>query len=437
MRRLQELDLPRVELERMLEDGDEHIRAAAIRLLGAEDCSEHLLPLAASVGRPTPPAVIRALEDIGLRCSESLGRAPRGQLDPARRLRQRWVFGRTQETLEAIMSDEAVPGFYDGQFRRLWPIDPTVSDLLLEIAKDPSYHFVARVLAVMALHDSQRPNLAEDLAPLILDEREEFFINRQSFFSPRVRRPADLEIRRLADLSRYARFSLAKAGIVKPIQRMIRKMDEELELNRGILESRGSEDGRAITAEDWHRIWLRNLLFETGYYFQQFDDYDSAVKRYRELVERYPESDACQNAYYNLACIASIRKRPAEALRSLNLAVQLGFTDHEWLLEDGDLAPLRELPEFQRIVENARMGKLNEDFVDGSTWLSRLVPFLPPGKLFFELEVVEQMRVLKEHGGELTAAERSALLEVAPPDLVSVLREILGQTSPREIGGED
>ena len=68
---------------------------------------------------------------------------------------------------------------------------------------------------------------------------------------------------------------------------------------------------------------------------------------------------------------------------------------------------------------------MDEMFVDGSTWLARLVPFLPPGKTFFELDLSEQRRVLEENGSTLTGAEREAMLAVAPEEVVDVLRAVL------------
>jgi len=55
---------------------------------------------------------------------------------------------------------------------------------------------------------------------------------------------------------------------------------------------------------------------------------------------------------YNLGCINALAGEPAEALACLGLAVTAGLTQKDWLLHDGDLDSLRNLPEFQRLLDN-------------------------------------------------------------------------------------
>ena len=54
---------------------------------------------------------------------------------------------------------------------------------------------------------------------------------------------------------------------------------------------------------------------------------------------------------YNLGCINALAGEPAEALACLGLAVTAGLTQKDWLLHDGDLDSLRNLPDFQRLLE--------------------------------------------------------------------------------------
>ena len=54
---------------------------------------------------------------------------------------------------------------------------------------------------------------------------------------------------------------------------------------------------------------------------------------------------------YNLGCINALAGEPAEALACLERAVAAGLTQKDWLRHDGDLDALRELPEFQRLLE--------------------------------------------------------------------------------------
>ena len=54
---------------------------------------------------------------------------------------------------------------------------------------------------------------------------------------------------------------------------------------------------------------------------------------------------------YNLGCINALADEPAEAMACLQQAVAAGLTQKDWLLHDGDLDSLRDLPDFQRLLE--------------------------------------------------------------------------------------
>ncbi|MDR2576924.1 MAG: hypothetical protein LBC42_02650 [Puniceicoccales bacterium] len=61
--------------------------------------------------------------------------------------------------------------------------------------------------------------------------------------------------------------------------------------------------------------------------------------------------------HYNLACSFALTGQPQFAISHLRLAVQLGFDDLEQIRTDGDLLPLRNLPDFQRIVEELQQNR--------------------------------------------------------------------------------
>jgi hypothetical protein len=67
----------------------------------------------------------------------------------------------------------------------------------------------------------------------------------------------------------------------------------------------------------------------------------------RRLVRLQP---ANATAHYNLACSLALSKRNADALRSLRVAVRLGYQDFEWMSHDPDLQGLKRTPEFGAIV---------------------------------------------------------------------------------------
>jgi len=61
-------------------------------------------------------------------------------------------------------------------------------------------------------------------------------------------------------------------------------------------------------------------------------------------------------AFYNLACSQALLGKEAEALRSLQQAVDFGFSDADYLEEDPDLTDLRDTPPFRALVHSLRKG---------------------------------------------------------------------------------
>jgi hypothetical protein len=56
--------------------------------------------------------------------------------------------------------------------------------------------------------------------------------------------------------------------------------------------------------------------------------------------------------FYNLACARARQDKGEQAVHDLERAIGLGFTDFALIGRDADLAGLRELPRFQRLIEN-------------------------------------------------------------------------------------
>ena len=55
--------------------------------------------------------------------------------------------------------------------------------------------------------------------------------------------------------------------------------------------------------------------------------------------------------WYNLACSYSLLKRADESLEALRRAIALGYDDFEYLLNDPDLATLRQSPKLRHLLE--------------------------------------------------------------------------------------
>lgn len=57
---------------------------------------------------------------------------------------------------------------------------------------------------------------------------------------------------------------------------------------------------------------------------------------------------------YNLACVYSLKGEKKKALKTLKRAVEKGFKDVETIINDTDLAPLRETEEFKALLESLK-----------------------------------------------------------------------------------
>lgn len=71
------------------------------------------------------------------------------------------------------------------------------------------------------------------------------------------------------------------------------------------------------------------------------------LKMDRKLVRLLPDN---ATAHYNLACSLALCKRPNDALRSLQRAVALGYSDADWMTQDPDLDCLKSHPEFNELL---------------------------------------------------------------------------------------
>lgn len=245
--------------------------------------------------------------------------------------------------LEALMRDGGVPGFYDGQFAST----SQRADDLERLARDDRVHHVLRMMAVMALQEAaEGERLRAALEPLILAPALEFGIEMQEM-RERWNPSMDPEWTRQkldAELSRYAHFALAKAGMpehtldkIEVMElRVRRNMDKILDPTRDSMFFVDVDEGR-------------QLVFEIAYHYQQFDDYAKAAEWFELLTDNLPGMTETRWAHYNLACIASLTGRSDDAIAHLRSAYDVGFLDVEWMEEDGDLASIRDLPGYQEL----------------------------------------------------------------------------------------
>jgi Flp pilus assembly protein TadD len=71
----------------------------------------------------------------------------------------------------------------------------------------------------------------------------------------------------------------------------------------------------------------------------------------RRLVKLQPGN---ATAHYNLACSLALVKRNGDAIRALRQAIELGYTDIDWMQQDPDLDALKKRPEFLALVEQLK-----------------------------------------------------------------------------------
>jgi tetratricopeptide (TPR) repeat protein len=120
-----------------------------------------------------------------------------------------------------------------------------------------------------------------------------------------------------------------------------------------------------------HKEFKRDLEFETRFYesvlrrdrsyvdvieilgglYTKQGRVAEGLKMDRRLVRLQPRN---ATAHYNLACSLALSKRRADALRSLHRAIELGYTDLEWMQQDPDLAGLKGDPEFERLLRRLK-----------------------------------------------------------------------------------
>ena len=82
---------------------------------------------------------------------------------------------------------------------------------------------------------------------------------------------------------------------------------------------------------------------------------EDGLKMDRKLVRLKPENAV---VHYNLACSLALKRRFKEALKTLNDAIDLGYRDLQWMMEDPDLSNLRNHPAFEQLLDRIRTESL-------------------------------------------------------------------------------
>jgi tetratricopeptide (TPR) repeat protein len=75
--------------------------------------------------------------------------------------------------------------------------------------------------------------------------------------------------------------------------------------------------------------------------------YEDGLAVDRTLAELEPDD---MTIWYNLGCSLALLKKREDALKALKRALELGFSDYDWMSRDPDLNSLREDGEFKRLL---------------------------------------------------------------------------------------
>ncbi|MBN1270096.1 MAG: hypothetical protein JXB04_10945 [Kiritimatiellae bacterium] len=96
-----------------------------------------------------------------------------------------------------------------------------------------------------------------------------------------------------------------------------------------------------------------NILRALADLYTKVGRIEEGLKADLELVKLCPGE--CE-AWYNLACSYALAGDRDRAFDVLSRAVDLGYRDQQWLIEDGDLDSLRHDPRFTRLLYRIALG---------------------------------------------------------------------------------
>jgi len=93
------------------------------------------------------------------------------------------------------------------------------------------------------------------------------------------------------------------------------------------------------------------VLKAVGDLYTRVGLYERGLETDRRLSRLQPSDPG---VWYNLGCSRALVRRRAEALKALDRAVQLGYSDHQWMEEDTDLRSLQADAEFKAILQRIK-----------------------------------------------------------------------------------
>ncbi len=315
-------------LQAALRHSDPRVRQAVAEALGAigsKTAVETLLDLleseaAGEVRERANLALVVAGEPAREALVARLAHKPGGSA-PLERAMENFVRSDVETCLSSLITERYSYGFYGGQFAAIEGLARPAVNVLMAMFTKPAYPFlmpdpkrchIMRQLAGEALADMKDPSIMPELEAL--------------FHSKTAAAELGFDRQELEDTLAYVMFKLGRPEAMRD---MSYRLESYLE---------GSPDRTEL------RPRLTGLLVRMG-------EFQRAEAYYRMIAE----DDGNRRgdwAYYNLACLYSIQKKIPEALRHLQKAVDAGFTDVDWIKQDGDLRNIRNHPGYQAIVQD-------------------------------------------------------------------------------------
>lgn len=98
---------------------------------------------------------------------------------------------------------------------------------------------------------------------------------------------------------------------------------------------------------------LDTLEMLAGYYTKA-GRIDEGLELDRKLVRLDPDNAV---SHYNLACSLALKKRSRAAMNALRKALEKGYRDFNWIMQDPDLSNLQEEPSFVALLSEFQLQK--------------------------------------------------------------------------------
>jgi hypothetical protein len=102
---------------------------------------------------------------------------------------------------------------------------------------------------------------------------------------------------------------------------------------------------------------IGQMIHDTDAAIRYYDSYIATIEPLKEKLGAQAVAGSLQNAYYNRACLHSLKGNVDGGLKDLEAAFAAGYDDYKWANTDGDLANLRKDPRWKPMIEKWESGK--------------------------------------------------------------------------------